>query len=479
MTQKLAGQVEKGSLAGRLFLPILLSGTFVQLFSVTVMQVAIVDIQRGLGAGAGQTDLVLAGYTLTYACSLIVSARLGDRYGYRRMFVTGMALFILASIGAAAAPNAWLLLSGRLAQGLGSGLMAPQILSLIQSALPAHRRPAALSAFGATMAVASMAGPVLGGVLMQLDPLGLGWRAAMLLAVPIGVGALLLSPALPPVRPSRAAERIDAVGATLSLTGLVLLVAPLTVGRDAGWPPWTWVSFATAVVLLIAFVASQRRVAEPLVHPATLACPATRWGLTVVFVFNAGVPSFTMLLSMHLQGAQGWTPLEYGLSIVPYAIGSLAGSAAATALSARFGPWVLIASAFLMGLSVIVVAVAIDRAELLGLYLLALGLSGVGFGLFAASAFTQVISRVRPELATSVSGLLPMAQQLGGTFGVTFAGVAYSAAGPDGAFWNAMTYEAVAFTLAAATAVTLVRFRSRSDQAGLAATAQLTRATHR
>jgi MFS family permease len=450
--------------AGRLLLPILLSGTFVQLFSVTVMQVAVVDIRRDLDAGAGQTDLVLAGYTLTYACFLIVSARLGDRYGYRRVFVTGMALFTLASIGSAAAPDAWLLVAGRLVQGVGSGLMAPQILSLIQTALPASRRPAALSAFGATMAAASMAGPVLGGALLELDPLGLGWRAAMLLAVPVGVAALVLSPALPAVRPARAAERVDPVGAGLSLAGLVLLVLPLTAGRDVGWPLWTWVSLASGIVLLAGFVAAQRRVADPLVHPATLTCSATRWGLAIVFVFNAGVPSFTLLLSMHLQGVQGWSPLQYGVSIVPYAVGALAGSGAATALGRRFGPAVLAASALAMGLMAIVVAATIDVPDLLWFYVLALGLSGIGFGVFTASAFTQVITRVRAEVGTSVSGLLPTAQQLGGTFGVTFAGIAYSAAAADAgdALWHAMTYEAVIFALAAACAAGLVGRRPRS-----------------
>jgi MFS family permease len=450
-------------LAQRLLLPILLSGTFVQLFSVTVMQVAVVDVQRDLGAGPGQSDLVLAGYTLTYACSLIVAARLGDRYGYLRMFVAGMALFTLASVGSAAAPDAWLLVAGRLVQGIGSGLMAPQILSLIQTAVPAGRRPAALGAFGATMATASMAGPVLGGVLMQLDPLGLGWRAAMLLTVPVGIAALafsaVLPSALPPVRPAYAAARVDPVGAGLSLAGLVLLVLPLTAGRDAGWPLWSWLSAASGLALLVGFVVSQHRVADPLVHPATLACPATRWGLAIVFVVNAGVPSFTLLLSMHLQGVLGWGPLQYGLSIVPYAVGALIGSGAAAVLGRRFGPSLLAASALVMGLMSLAVAATMGEPDLLWLYALALGLCGTGFGLFTASAFTQVLARVRAEVASSVSGLLPTAQQLGGTFGVTFAGLAYSAAAatPGEALWHAMTYEAAIFALAAACVVGLAR----------------------
>ena len=415
------------------------------------------DVQRNLGAGAGQSQLVLAGYTLTYACSLIVSARLGDQYGYRRMFVAGMALFTVASLGSAAAPDAWLLVAGRLVQGVGSGLMAPQILSLIQSALPANRRPAALSAFGATMAAASMAGPVLGGVLIQLNPLGLGWRAAMLLVVPIGVAVLVLSPALPSVPPAREAKRIDRVGASLSLAGLVLLVLPLTAGRDAGWPLWTWVSLASAVVLLTGFVISQRKVADPLIHPAVLAVPATRWGLGIVLVFNAGVPSFTLLLSMHLQGAQGWSPLRTGLSVIPYAVGALGGSGVANVLGRRFGAWALAVSALTMGVMSLVVAATIDGHNLLWLYWLALCLSGFGFGVFTASAFTQIITRVRTDAATSVSGLLPTAQQLGGTLGVTLAGIAYSApAGNAGdAMWHAMTYEAAVFALAAVCAVGL------------------------
>ncbi|MER7078579.1 drug resistance transporter, EmrB/QacA subfamily [Saccharopolyspora kobensis] len=449
------------TIASRLLVPVILSGTFVQLFSVTVMQVAVVDVRRDLGAGAGESQLVLAGYTLTYACSLIVSARLGDRYGYRRMFVAGMALFTAASLGAAVAPSAWLLVVGRLVQGVGSGLMAPQILSIIQSALPASRRPAALSAFGATMAAASMAGPVLGGVLMHLHPLG--WRAAMLLVVPVGVLALVLSPVLPHVQPTRGAQRIDPVGAGLSLTGLVLLVLPLTAGRDAGWPMWTWLSLASAVVLLTGFAVSQRKVADPLVHPATLADPATRWGLAIVLVFNAGVPSFTLLLSMHLQGEQGWGPLQTGLGIIPYAVGALVGSGFANVLGRRFGPRVLAASALAMGLMAIVVAATIDGPR--WPYWFALCLSGIGFGVFTASAFTQIITRVGAEAATSISGLLPTAQQLGGTVGVTLAGIAYSAA--ENAMWHAMAYEATVFALAAicATRLTGARTRCRREAA--------------
>ncbi|WP_051165918.1 MFS transporter [Amycolatopsis orientalis] len=434
----------------RLLLPIVLSGTFVQLFSVTVMQVGVVDVQRDLRAGAAETQLVLAAYTLTYACSLIVSARLGDKYGYRRMFVTGMALFTAASIGAAAAPDAWVLIAARALQGFGSGLMAPQILSIIQSAVPADRRPAALSAFGATMAAASLAGPVLGGVLTQLDPLGLGWRAAMLAVVPVGIAALAFSPALPSVRGGREPQRVDPAGAALSLLGFALLVFPLAMGRETGWLPWTWASLALAAASLTGFVHSQRRAADPLVQPSTWSEPATRRGLVAVLVFNAGVPSFTLLLSMHLQAVKGWSPLQTGLSLTPYAVGALAGSRIAG--NRRLGPRALAASSLAMGLVSVAVPVLLGDDDLLWLYWLALCAGGVAFGVFTASAFTRIIARARPEAATSVSGLLPTAQQLGGTLGVTFAGMAYAApaATASGALWHGMTYEATVFAFAAA-----------------------------
>ncbi|MCP2168591.1 MFS transporter [Goodfellowiella coeruleoviolacea] len=448
--------------APRLVLPVVLSGTFVQLLSVTVMQVAVPDVQRDLGAGPGTGQLVLAGYTLTFACSLITSARLGDRHGYRRLFVLGMAVFTVAAVIAAVAPTAGPLVGGRLLQGLGSGLMAPQILSIIQTALPDQRRARALGAYGATMALASLAGPLLGGVLLQADPLGLGWRAAMLLPVPVGVLALLLAPALPAGGGRRGREsRVDAVGAGLSLAGFALLVLPLTLGRDADWPLWTWLSLALAAVLLAGFAVAQRRVAHPLIHPTALAEPATRWGIGLVFVFNAGVPSFTLLLSLHAQGALGYSPLWTAMVITPYAAGALVGSVLAERLGRRFGATALTASAAAFAAVCLLVAVTLGVPGLGWVLALVLAVGGFGFGVFTASVFAQILARVRPAAVSSLSGLLPTAQQLGGTLGVAIAGVVYFGPAPDAgsALWHAMTYQAVVFAAAAGMAAVVARAR--------------------
>jgi MFS family permease len=438
----------------RLALPVLLSGTFVQLMSVTVMQVAVPDIRHDLGAGPGAAQLVLAGYTLTFACSLITAARLGDRFGYRRLFVAGMAVFTAAAAVGAAAPGPDVLVAARLVQGLGSGLMAPQILSLIQTAVPAGRRPRALAWYGATMAAASLAGPVLAGVLLEIDPFGLGWRAALALTVPVGIAALALCPVLPERGGQGFATRIDLLGAGLSLSGLFLLVLPLTLGADQGWPTWVWVSLVAAAALLGAFTVAQRRVRDPLVNPAALALRRTRWGIAAVLLFNAGIPSFILLLSLHLQGALHLGPLPTALAITPYAVGALLGSAVAERVARRLGAAALVICAGGLGASAVLTAVTIAAPGPALAFVL--GLGGLAFGVFTASAFTLVLAQVPGRAASSVSGLLPTAQQLGGTFGVALAGVAYTApaADPGAAFWHAMTYEVAVFTLAAlATAV--------------------------
>ncbi|WP_435060949.1 MFS transporter [Amycolatopsis thermoflava] len=422
---------------------VLLSGTFVQLMSVTVMQLAVPRIRHDLAAGSGAGQLALAGYTLTYACALITAARLGDRFGYRRLFVAGTAVFTLASLAAAAAPDVEWLVAARLVQGAGSGLVAPQILSLIQIAVPAGRRAAVLGRYGATMGIASLAGPLCCGVLLHFDPFGAGWRVALALPVPVGIAALALFRVLPAGRGPVVASRVDPVGAALSLAGLVLLVLPLTLGQDAAWPVWTWVSLVVALGLLAAFAASQRRVRHPLVHPAALAARTTRWGIGAVLLFNAGIPSFSLLLSLYLQGELHRDPLVTALTVAPYAVGALLGSGVAEAAARRFGAVALAAaSAGLAVVSLLVIPALPAPAPVLWAVL---GAGGFAFGVFTASAFSLVLQRVPADAASSVSGLLPTAQQLGGTVGVAVAGVVYTA----GAMGSAMVYEAVVFLLAA------------------------------
>ncbi|NUH37047.1 MFS transporter [Streptomyces samsunensis] len=439
-------------------LPVVLSATFVQLLNVTIGQIAAPAIQSGLGAGPGAVQLVLAGYTLAYACLLITAARLGDRYGYRRLFVLGTAVFTVGSLTCAAAPGAGWLVAARLVQGAGSGLVAPQVLSLIRTGISPERRPRALALYGATMGVASLAGPLVGGLLLGADLFGLGWRAVFLVTVPVAIVSLAGAVLLPRTRGADG-QRVDWAGSALTTTGFGALVLPCALGREAGWPWWTWASFAVAAVTLTCFVLTLRHRPAPLVHPSVLRDGTARRGVLLVFVFNAGVPSFTYLLFLHLQSALGYPVLSAALVSAPFAAAAVLGSHAAPALSRRLGPTVLTAAALVLAGMALVLArlIGTGPGRLAALPVLAAG--GAAFGLFTAAVFALVLAGVRGPAADSVSGLLPTAQQLGGSLGVTTAGLAYFAPadGANAAFGHAMAYEAAVFVLTALIALPLRR----------------------
>ncbi|MFS8202441.1 MFS transporter [Streptomyces sp. CWNU-52B] len=441
-----------------LLLPVVLSATFVQLLNVTIAQIAAPALQSDLGAGPGAVQLVLAGYTLSYACLLITAARLGDRYGYRRLFVLGTTVFTAGSVACAAAPGAGWLIAARLVQGAGSGLVAPQVLSLIRTGVTPDRRPRALALYGATMGVASLAGPLIGGLLVGADLFGLGWRAVFLVTVPPALLSLAGAALLPPARGTDG-QRVDRLGAALTTTGFATLVLPCALGREAGWPWWTWASFAVAAVSLTCFVRTLRHRPDPLIHPSVLRDGTARRGVLLVFVFNAGVPSFTYLLFLHLQSALGYTALSAALVSAPFAAAAVVGSRAAPALSRLLGTTALtVAALVLAGMAVALAPlVATGSGRRAALPVLAAG--GAAFGLFTASVFTLVLAGVRGDAARSVSGLLPTAQQLGGSIGVTVAGLAYFAPadGANAAFTHAMAYEAAVFVLTALIALRLRR----------------------
>ncbi|MGW5867849.1 MFS transporter [Streptomyces sp. NPDC055239] len=451
---------------GRSFLlPVVLSATFVQLLNVTIAQIAAPAIQSGLGAGPGAVQLILAGYTLAYACLLITASRLGDRYGYRRLFVLGTAVFTAGSVACAAAPGAGWLIAARLVQGAGSGLVAPQVLSLIRTGVSPDRRPRALALYGATMGVASLAGPLIGGLLVGADLFGLGWRAVFLVTVPVALVSLAGAALLPPTRGTDG-QRVDWVGAALATTGFATLVLPCALGREAGWPWWTWASFAMAAVTLTCFVHTLRHRPDPLIHPSVLRDGTARRGVLLVFVFNAGVPSFTYLLFLHLQSALGYSALSAALVSAPFAAAAVVGSRAAPALSRRLGATALTAAALVLAGTAVALAPLIGTGPGRHAALPVLAAGGAAFGLFTAAVFTLVLAGVRGAAASSVSGLLPTAQQLGGSIGVTAAGLAYfaPASGANAAFAHAMAYEAAIFVLTALIALGLRRTGSGPER---------------
>ena len=413
-----------------LVLATVLTAVFVQLLDISIVNVAIPSIQDDLSASFAQVQLVLAGYQLAFACMLITGARLGDIYGRRRVFLIGMSVFTLSSAACGLAPDAVTLVLARVAQGLGSGLMFPQVLSVIQVTIPPKERGKAFGIFGATIGLATILGPLLGGLIIQLNLLGTDWRGIFLVNIPVGVYAVVAAIKVLPESTSPDAPKLDLRGAALIATGLFLLVYPLTEGRQKGWPAWIVVMLLASVPVLVGFVLLQRRKTarqeSPLLLMTLFANPSFRAGLVLSSVFFLGIAPFFFTISLYLQIGLGFTPLHSGLTTFPFAIGTAIASARSDALVKKIGTGVLRLGSGL--LAVAMVAIIVDL-HLVGtdLHSWEIGpvffVAGLGLGFFVAPVTNLVLAGITGREAGSASGVLSTTQQVGGALGVAFIGV--------------------------------------------------------
>jgi MFS family permease len=266
-----------------LMLGVLLLGQFMGLLDVTIVNVATPTIGTDLHASGASLQMVVGGYTVAYAMLLITGARLGDLYGRRRMYLTGAAVFTATSLLCGLAPDTAVLVGARLVQGAGAAVMVPQIMSVIQTRFTGAARAKALSAYGAVLSVGAVAGLVLGGILVSADLLGASWRPVFLVNVPLGALLLALVPRLVPADEPRAARRLDVAGLAAAVPSVVLVVLPLVLGHEAGWPLWTYACMAAGAVLAGVFVAVERRVAarggDPLLRLEVLRAPRLAAGI--------------------------------------------------------------------------------------------------------------------------------------------------------------------------------------------------------
>src|SRR6266704_1204578 len=241
-----------------LTLVILLLAAFMNLLDVSIVNIAIPSIQRDLHASYADVQWALAGYTLAYALVLITGGRLGDTFGRKRLFLIGVTGFTIMSALCGAAQSPGQLIAFRVVQGAMGGIMIPQVLAVIQVTFPPAERIKALAGFGVTAGLGTVSGPLLGGLLIQSNLLGLDWRPIFLINVPVGVLALAVSAVL--VRESRAPSppKLDPAGVALISAALLLLLYPLVQGRQLGWPSWTFVSMIASAPVFALFAGYER-----------------------------------------------------------------------------------------------------------------------------------------------------------------------------------------------------------------------------
>jgi MFS family permease len=308
-----------------LMLIVLLAGQFMALLDVTIVNVAMPTIGRSLHASGAELQLVVSGYTVSYAMMLITGARMGDLYGRRRMFLAGVAIFTLASLACGIAPGIGVLIGARFVQGVGAAAMMPQIMSVIQVRFDGAARARALSAYTAVLSSGFVAGQVIGGLLVTANLFGQTWRPVFLVNVPIGLAVLALVPrVVPREAPGPRRRQLDLAGLAIAVPAVFLVVLPLMLGHQENWPWWVFACIAVGLVLCAVFVGVERRIADrggdPLLNLAVLRAPGLVPGLAAVAVLMITYGGFLFSFALHLQAGLGDSALRAGLTFAPCAL---------------------------------------------------------------------------------------------------------------------------------------------------------------
>jgi EmrB/QacA subfamily drug resistance transporter len=412
-----------------LALAVAVLAVLVDMIDNQIVAVALPTIQRQLDTGEAALQWISAGYALGFALTLITGGRLGDRHGRKRLFVLGMTTFTVASLAAGLASHVGVLIIARVVQGVGSGLMVPQVLSFIHAEFDEDERPKAMTLFAAAFPVGGMAGPLLGGLLTEADVFGSGWRAIFLVNLPIGVLAVAGALLTMPTRPGTARQRLDLGGLGLLTAGLFAIFYPLTQGRELGWPWWS-IAMAVAAVPLLGLFARQQRASagEPLIPPG-LSHRSLIAGQAVMFGVNTAIGVF-FVLTLHLQWGLGFSPLEAALTFLPATVGIIVGNGLAMGLAPKHGRSFTSAAivVLLVSLASIGALVAWRGDALTGWALIApvVGL-GLGMGAVLNSLFSTSMSEVRPDQAGAASGLMNTTVQLGTATGISLFGTVFFA----------------------------------------------------
>lgn len=420
-----------GARARTIALICLLAASFMELMDATVVNVALRTMSDDLGASATAMSWVVAGYPLAYAIGLILGARLGDRYGRRRLFLIGLVAFGASSLlcGLALSPSS--LVVFRILQGTAAALMIPQVLTNIQVLYPPAERGRAMGLFTSIIGIAAVAGPVLGAFITDGDWFGLSWRPVFLINVPVAVIALIAARIF---IPETFAERPAPItpGSVAVLGGsLAAIMAPITLGPENDWPAWGFAVMAAGAAGLVLFarrqLTSARNGVEPLVPPAVFTTRSFRTGLAAFTALSIPTGGFFLIQSLHVQASHGWSVLHTGLMWIPFSLAvPVFAGLSATILAARFGKRVLQVGAwvFVVGLTTLITADTSTHPALW--FTVALVIAGAGFGLIVGAAGLLVLNDVPVALAGAASGVFNTMQALSVALGAAALGTVYA-----------------------------------------------------
>jgi EmrB/QacA subfamily drug resistance transporter len=411
---------------------VMIVGALMDMIDVTIVNVALPTIRRDLNASTTQLEWVVSGYMLAFAAGLIISGNLGDVLGRKRVFLLGVGLFGLASLGAGLSASGAELIAARVVQGAAAAAMTPQVLATFRAIFAAGERGKAFGIYGAMLGFASAVGLVLGGVLTEANLFGWSWRSVFFVNVPVAACALIAGLRLVPETKDPAARRPNLPAAALLAGSLVAIVYPLLEGRQIGWPAWTWLLLGAGVAGLATVGALERRRpgrrTAPLLRPGLFRIPAFAAGLGVQLAFAAGMQGFFLAFALWLQAGEQFSPLKAGLTAVAFSAGSFIGAPVAVPLAQRYGRRILAAGAAGMVAGILGIALAAPHVGTGGSpwpIVPGLAVAGAGLALLVVPLVNVVLAAVPVEVAGGASGLFSTAQQLGGALGVALLGTVF------------------------------------------------------
>jgi EmrB/QacA subfamily drug resistance transporter len=421
-------------------LAVVLTGSFMAVLDTTIVNVALPSIEQGAHASSDSLEWVVSGYALMFGLALVPAGRIGDRYGYKKLFLAGLSLFTVASVACGVSANAAELIAARLVQGLGAGIFYPAISAIIQRLFTGRDRSRAFGYLGGVVGVSTAVGPLLGGVIVQLAGIQEGWRWVFLVNLFIGIVAIPVAFLLLPSRHQPEEHGMDPVGNILLAGVLLLVLIPLVEGRVSGWPAWSWLMLGlappAAAILAYWEVRHERHGGEPVLQIELLRRHrAFGVGQALALLYFAGFTSLFFTLSIVWQQGLRRSALDTGLLVLPFACGSLLTASNSYRFSRRFGRKTILGGIACMlagqALLLLVLAVSGSRPDLWSLAGPLL-LAGLGNGLVIAPNQDFVLGSVPRQQAGTAGGALITAQRLGSAIGIAVIGTALFGSGSSG-----------------------------------------------
>ncbi|MDU0290223.1 MFS transporter [Saccharothrix longispora] len=453
-------------------LTVTLVAGFMSLLDVSIVSVALPSIQHGLGTSPAGVQWVVSGYALAFGLALVPAGRLGDAIGRRTVFLCALSGFVLFSALAGLAPTTEVLIVARLLQGVSAGALAPQNSALIQQLFRGAERGRAFGFFGSTVGISTAVGPVVGGVILAVAGEDEGWRWIFYVNVPIGVLALVLAARLLPRGRKGPRGQLDLLGAALLGTGVLAVMLPLVLVEAGGLAELWWL-FALGAALLVLFVRWERRIAtrdgSPLLDVRLFAgTPGYGTGALLGLVYFVGFSGIWLVFALYFQTGLGYTPLESGLAVTPFAVGSAASAVIGGRLVETWGRKLTVTGLSLVTAGLVATALVLRfaPAHLAGWAVApALLIGGIGGGWVISPNTTLTLRHVPVSMAGAAGGALQTGQRIGSAVGTAaLTGVFYAVLSGTGQDFGEAALVAIggaAAAVALALVIGIVELRAR------------------